>query len=864
MSGLYLCAVMATGKEMKRTFLTIGLILLFVVSSASSAEIRGKVICHMDRSVIPEALIVLEDPEDDAFQVETMTDQNGLFILRNIPEGRYKLAALKEGFYSNSLFDFRVLEDQNYEVVIRLINQKGRWNSEYCFMIGGIEVKAVERDVIQSDMVTTRRIDSGEIDHLQADNLGDVLTLVPGVEKSRKIGLSDPQSIGIRKVANSYTTLMGNETFGTTVMVDGNEINNDAMITGMSSSLASGIDLRTIPADDIESVEVITGIPSVEYSNFADGVIKVETKKGMIRSRLKGKFNPDTKGLSYSSGMKIPFGGTLDYHANYAYSERNIRKKGDEYHRFYVSGAYSGDALNKKMDYVLKGSYTRSLDDEKPTDAKKVGRHSRDYRTTSGLRLNYKPEKDLTYSGNINVNLNRKDNFRSRWVNDQIDTVYGYIGELSEDGREWMYQAKLMRKKKFKNEKGTEGSTLLGLDLNYQKNTGEGVQLDSIFNYYGAYSTRRSYSFDDFPGFPKLSLYGERNWKWEINDRSVEMMVGLRYDAINFRGFDLSAESGSFSFLDARQGEFLSPRFNTRVQLADGLFWRFGAGRSIKSISLSHVYRNSAYVQTFVDSQWVEVEYKQQNPDLKAYYTDKIESSLDWKASEWLGFSLTGYYSQSKKQPSTTTYPVGYEENPDTLTSLTYSIMENTAWSRDRGVEFSLNTKRVKNLKFVFNATYRYTRRGEEGRYYDSSVDTTWEEIWPPNPETWKHKVILGHQTSYINQRLGVWLTVDVQYIPLDQKRKIYNSNAIETELEGHPVTLYQGMTYWYESERWDYGDHWILNARLSKSLGQNTEVSLYVNNLFDDPGLWIDPFRGYIYELNVPIYYGLEVSTQW
>ncbi len=77
-------------------------------------------------------------------------------------------------------------------------------------------------------------------------------------------------------------------------------------------------------------------------------------------------------------------------------------------------------------------------------------------------------------------------------------------------------------------------------------------------------------------------------------------------------------------------------------------------------------------------------------------------------------------------------------------------------------------------------------------------------------------------------------------------------------------MLLHQGMTYWYDGKRWDYGDRWIVNARLSKSLGQNTEVSLYVNNLFDDPGLWTDPFRGNIYELNVPIYYGLEVSTQW
>ncbi|MDD3807180.1 MAG: TonB-dependent receptor [Candidatus Marinimicrobia bacterium] len=849
---------------MKKRFFHFCILFLLLISVAAAQEIRGKVIGHLDKKPIPEALIVLEDPNDDTFQRETMSDQDGYFMFRDIPPGRYKLAALKEGYYSNSLFDFNVLPEQSYDVTIRLITQEGQWNAEYCFMIGGIEVRAVEKDVIQSELVTTRRIDSGEIDHLQADNLGDILTLVPGVEKSKQIGLASDQSIGIRKVANSNASLIGNETFGTTIMVDGNIINNDAMITGITSSLASGIDLRTIPADDIQSVEVITGIPSVEYGNFADGVIKVETKKGQIRSRAKAKFNPDTKGASFSSGLEVPFGGTLDYHLNYAYSERDIRKKGDEYHRFYLSSAYSGNAFDKKLDYVLKGSYTRALDDEEPTDANKIGRHSRDYRTSGGVQLKYKQNSEVTYSNNFNVDMNRKDNYRSRWVNDQIDTVYGYIGELREDGREWDIDYKLIRNKTAKKKNGNQIKTLYGVEFNYQKNTGEGVQIDSVFNYYGAYSTRRSYSFDQYPGFPKLSIYGERQQTWDVKGHSVEMMAGLRYDAINIRGFDIEPGFDKFSILNARQGEFLSPRFNTRIELTDGLYWRLGAGRSVKSISLAHIYRQSAFVKTFIDSQWVEIEYPQQNPDLKSYYSDKIETSLDWKANDWLGMSLTGYYSESKKQPTTITYPVGYDINPDTLTDLTYTRMENAGWSKDSGVELLMNTKRIKNLKFVLSATYRYSRNGREGRYYDSSPDTSWEEVWVPSPDTWKQKIILTQQTSYINQRLGLWLTMDIQYIPLDQKQTVYKSNSIETVLEDHPITLYQGMTYWYEAERWTYGDHWVVNARLSKSLGQNTEISLYVNNLFDDPGKWVDPYRETIYELNVPIYYGLEVSTQW
>ncbi|HDR05563.1 MAG TPA: hypothetical protein ENN84_10035, partial [Candidatus Marinimicrobia bacterium] len=777
--------------------------------------------------------------------------------------GRYKLAAIKEGFYSNSLFDFIVEEGQTYEVKIKLLSQKGRWNAEYCFMIGGIEVKSLEREVIPEEMTTVRRIESGEIEHLQADNLGDVLTLIPGIEKSKQLGLASRQSIGIRKIGSGDLDVTGLQTFGTTIIVDGNEINNDAVITAMTASETGGIDMRMIPADNISSVEVISGIPSVEYGNFADGVIKVETKSNTIRKRLRARYNPDTKGANFSSGHKLG-DGMLDYHANYAFSERDKRKTGDEYHRFYFNAGYKIDDEKKPFNYSFNGSYTRTLDDEKPTDIYQMQSWNHGFLSTGTFRWNYKAGKNVKYDGTMNLDLNRKDIYKSKYVPDQIDTVFGYIGEMREEGKEWDATFKMKREKTRKNEHGHTLKNMLGIDLNYQVNTGSGFHLDSIYNYYGAYSTQRSYRFDDYPGFFKLAIYGETNRSWKHNGKSYELMTGLRYDAVNVKGFDFAAKAPHFSILDAPQGQFLSPRLASRVQIAKNFYWRTGVGRSIKAVSMAQLYRKPAYVKTPTDSGWVEISYNQENRQLKSYYSDKAESSLDWKPTDYLGMSLTAYYTQNTNQPTGVSYPVGYETNPDTITSLTWSRYENVSNEKNSGLEFSLQTKRIYNLKFVFTATYRTVLNSKARRIYATRYDTSWQELWYPAADRWQEKIILGQQTSYINQRLGVWITVDLQYIPYDTRKNIYHSKSKIAEIDGHNVEYFQGMSYWYDAELYKYGQRWIINARISKSLGLNSELSFYVNNLLDDRGWWQDPYYGSIRAMNAPIYFGLELSVQW
>lgn len=895
-------------EKTQRIIICLTLLLTMFIGPLSAATVRGYVRAYSGNAPIAEALVAIEPQKGTTFKAQTMTDRDGFFEFRDVPRGTYKIAGMKECFYSNSLFDFYVADDGIYNVKIKLIkNEKGDGDMSYCFMIGGIEVEAVGRDIIPEEIATTRKIDAGEIDHLQASNLGDILTLIPGVEKSGQMGLAKQQNIGLRKVKRSDAGLYGFDSFGTSIVVDGNEISGDAQVAGYVSGYGaqSGTDLRTIPADNIASVEVITGIPSVEYGNFTDGVIKVETKKGQVNRRFKAKINPDTKGFSYNGGHEFDK-AVFDYHVNYSYSERNLRKIGDEYQRIYGSANFSRFYFNDKLDARLSATYTRIFDDSEPNDEYRTQNTNRGYRTSGKIRLKYKPESHIQYDFFAGIDLNSKDIIKQKMVVDQLflpygsdissvdtsycsivhlrDTVfvagtdsilrvdsllmiYPYNATASQQGMEWDFSFKLKRRSNF-DLGNTKNKLLFGIEADYEKNTGKGVVIDSVFNYYGRRSTKRSFSFDDFPANIKFSLYAEDKISFDLFDRQMDVLIGLRYDLFNPERFRISFDEG-FSLFDAKQGDFFSPRFNMRYQLSDKVTLRAGAGQSVKSVSLTQIYKTPKHISYYDTLLQVDTEkiIYQVNENLKSYVSQKTEASVDWRINKLIGASLTGYYTKTKNRPNGITYPEGYDINPDTINiDYTYTIYENAGWENNYGAEFTLRTKRINDIKYAFNATYRFSQAGSDGLRYDPdyrATSSTWE-LWYPTRIYWQSKLILEGQASYLNQRFGLWVTIDVQYTPYYQKKYIYESVGYE-EINnyGDPYMYYQGMSYWYDAEVQSYTGQWLLNLRISKSLSNNAEVSLYINNFFDNRATYVSPYTGLQFNLNSPIYYGLEMSVK-
>jgi outer membrane receptor protein involved in Fe transport len=81
---------------------------------------------------------------------------------------------------------------------------------------------------------------------------------------------------------------------GTSIITDGAPVSNNANLQvlnpavsgaiaplGGGASPAGGADTRTIQMDNVESVEVIRGVPSVEYGDVATGVVIINAKAGV-------------------------------------------------------------------------------------------------------------------------------------------------------------------------------------------------------------------------------------------------------------------------------------------------------------------------------------------------------------------------------------------------------------------------------------------------------------------------------------------------------------------------------------------------------------------------------------------------------
>lgn len=125
----------------------------------------------------------------------------------------------------------------------------------------------------KSELNTTLNIGSNALEHLQISNVSDISALLPG-GKTKVPDLTSNNIFSLRDGGSSA----GNAAFGTAIEVDGVRIGNNSSFGNMT-----GIDTRSISVADIESVEVITGVPSAEYGDLNSGMVKIHTKKGRLR-----------------------------------------------------------------------------------------------------------------------------------------------------------------------------------------------------------------------------------------------------------------------------------------------------------------------------------------------------------------------------------------------------------------------------------------------------------------------------------------------------------------------------------------------------------------------------------------------------
>ncbi len=748
------------------------------------AKICGRIIDKKSGEPLYLVNIVLDKtPFGDA------TDVDGYYAIEDMPPGNYILKVKMLGYKEVA----EGIVVSSGERVIRNFKLEPTM-----ITIGGITVIA-ERDLIPDEHTTTTRISSGEIQHMQASSLGDVLGLVPGVEKTARQGLSGSIRAAIR--GSSADAL---STFGTKIIVDGVSISNN---TDMQwTSFCQGIDLRGIPADDIQEVEVVKGVPSVRYGDLTSGIMNVIIKARREPLRIRAKYNPDTREANLSSGFNL-FGTNLSYNLNYAFSERDLRETGDGFHR--ISGRFtvSDEFIEDRLSVRFKSFLRRMIDDDAPSTDYRLQDYDRSYSVYEDINTEYRVSPILKIKTTIYLHYDHNDRHKERWVLANPS----YIGKLTILGDEVNAGTRL--ESRYIISEGTRYHTVtMGGELIYEGNFGNGY---TDVSYYDPEQGKEPYSFDGIPNRTIGSLYLEDKTNSSLFDRDYSFTFGVRGD------------------LFGNAGNYISPRAGLLFSIFSDRQIRISAGNSAKLPSMSHIW---------VPPKWGE---DQSNPYLKAYRMEKYEVSYDRKFGKAIGVSFTGYQSYSWDRPSGVGYPLGYKENPDTISATTYTVYDNRGWLRNRGIELTLKTARIHNFAFDIGGSYRFGESGRRGLVYDSSPDTAaGETVWYKPGTSWNEKGLIDFKVEYTAKPLKLWVSFETQ------------GRIIHNRKYNHPRPPDEDY-----NKLARYPVKWLSNVRVSKSLFPGADISLYINNFPDDRALFRVPNEDFYSEGNLAVFYGLDFS---
>lgn len=319
------------------------------------------------------------------------TDAKGFFSFNNIIPGQYTLVVRCLGYQS--------------------IQQSVSFPQAYTqtFYLTPLDLRISEVIVTATEKINepgTSVIDRPAMQHLQPSGFGDLLELLPGY-RWEKQNLSRINTIKLREVDNDLNTAFGTAFFidGMPISTDGAMEGNNLSVTGLKLSgrinVANGIDMRQIPTDDIESVEIVRGIPSVKQGNLSTGAVIINRKWGTTPLTARVKADLNNKVFAVSKGFKLN-------------NNRGIINLGTELL------SYKSDPRNP-LNTFLRNQTTIRYSNFFP-----IGKGNFSVKTGIDYLLTIDSDKE-----DPELNFGMKDEFRS----DLSKTSFGFTGQLNMPGK---------------------------------------------------------------------------------------------------------------------------------------------------------------------------------------------------------------------------------------------------------------------------------------------------------------------------------------------------------------------------------------------------------------------------------------------
>lgn len=633
------------------------MILLLVSADVMTAQqnralfsISGKVVDAKTGEPVIGAAVNVEDTG-----IWAISDENGTFFLPDIRPGDYAVQFSCLGFVDKRL-SFVVKKDIP-NLTIKLDQNTLALNSV---------VVTAERD--KEGMNTSLKFGANALNHLQMSNVTDISALLPG-GKTVNPDLTTDNAVSLR----SGGLAAGNAAFGTALEVDGVRVGNNASFGSMS-----GTGTRNISTENVQSIEVITGVPSAEYGDLNSGMVRINTRKGLTPWNITFAVNPRTYQASASKGIDLMKNrGVLNVSAEWTRATQKLSSPYTSYTRRGFSASYSNTFKNVlKFEVGATGNIGGMNTKNDPDAYKGTWSKVRDNVLRANTSLTWLLRKswitNLKLDASVNYNDNRSQDHAYGSSASMLPAVHSelagyyladrlpvsYFSDKVIDSKELDYAASL--KYEWFKKSGKRLSKLkAGVQWKANGNVGEGEYYKDPSVAANEYRPR---PYSQYPFMHNVAAYIEEDYTFPIGKTSLQVSAGLRLENLFVKDTDYKNVSS------------LSPRFNAKWKISDNLSIRGGWGVSEKLPSFYILYPVQKYrdIQTFGFSHGDSSSYVYYTQPYKMLFNENLKWQKNYNAEFGIeayflrtSVSLVGFFNKTKN-------PYTYQ---NIYTPFSYNIM---------------------------------------------------------------------------------------------------------------------------------------------------------------------------------------------
>lgn len=613
-------------------------VLLFVsiTAQAQSLSLKGKVFDSKTKAPLYYTVVNLKGTH-----VYDLTKEDGSFSLNEIKKGKYTMFISVLGYQAQE----KEIDVQTSQNDIKIYLNPSSLDLE--------EVTVTAQASQSKSGSTTYKIGSQAIQQVQPISVSDILQLIPGNQVGAT-NLAQVSQVNLRSAGGNNDI----NSFGTAVIIDGNQLSNDANMQAFNTAISDaggnnvanqGVDLRDIPASNIESVEVVSGVASAKYGNITSGAVLIKRKAGYTPWRASFNSNPTSYQGGINKGFKLNKGGFLNADFDYTYANNSATSRRNFYQRVNTGLRWTKE-FSKKLSWSnnLALSYSLSFDGQRKDPDETVVVSDTEYKNQS-YRLSNNGSLNIFGRTNYSISVNYTDQYSKKNLLSagpipiieslEEGTYYTSYTPISFNQITELYGAPVNINGRFDTEQiftigKLKHNTNIGLEYSFNKNFGKGKVLDEdgqTANMTGPGS--RETDFYNVPASQIYSAYFQDDINYSRAKSNYLLKLGARYDYM------------------IEKYHLFSPRVSLSAKYFDKFRVRAAYGLSYKAPSMLQLNPAPAYFDILNLNHYANDEarrlavvttyiHQPENGHLKPSKGETFEGGIDFEHKAW-NFRLT-------------------------------------------------------------------------------------------------------------------------------------------------------------------------------------------------------------------------------